>query len=164
MKKKSIILVTILCVSFVFTNCERKTKEESKDKIATLSKKTIVSKDIKISEENNDILKPKTVLLGLVEGDYILLNTNSLEPSTIKNNINIKLVGKNEIKISDYVYPIEYTKKIKEDKITLNFGKYEQEGGDWTGGGEIVITNDNVKYKSIDGPGAEIISNYQKVK
>jgi hypothetical protein len=162
--KKSIILVTILCVSFVFTNCERKTKEESKDKIDTLSKKTIVSKNIKISEENNDILKPKTVLLGLVEGDYILLNTNSLEPSTIKNNINIKLVGKNEIKISDYVDPIEFTKKIKEDKITLNFGEYEQEGGDWTGGGEILITNDNVKYKSIDGPGAEVISNYQKVK
>jgi hypothetical protein len=99
-----------------------------------------------------------------VEGDYILVNTNSSEPSTIKNIINIKLVGNNEIMISDYVDPIEYTKKVKEGSITLNFGEYEQEGGDWTGGGEIVITNDNVKYKSIDGPGAELISNYQKVK
>ena len=134
------------------------------DNIDTLSKKTIVSKKIKISEQKKDILKPKTVQLGLVEGDYILVNTNSSEPSTVKNKINIKLVGENEIMISDYVDPIEFTKKVKEDKITLNFGEYEQEGGDWTGGGEIVITNDNVKYKSIDGPGAEIISNYQKVE
>jgi hypothetical protein len=50
MKKASVIVVTVFCMSFVFTNCQRKTKEESLDKIDTLSKKTIVSKKVKISE------------------------------------------------------------------------------------------------------------------
>jgi hypothetical protein len=99
----------------------------------------------------------------LVDGTYILYNTNAFEPVNIEKKLVIKITGKNVISFDKYG-TYKFTKTVNDEKIILNFGEYEQEGGDWTGGGEIIITNNYVKYKSLDGPAANEISNYKKLK
>lgn len=99
----------------------------------------------------------------LVDGTYILYNTNAFEPVNIEKKLVIKITGKNVISFDKYG-TYKFTKTVNDEKIILNFGEYEQEGGDWIGGGEILITNNYVKYKSLDGPAANEISNYKKLK
>ena len=99
----------------------------------------------------------------LVDGTYILYNSNAFDPVNIDKKLLIKVIGKNVISIDKYG-PSKFTKTVNDEKIILNFGEYGEEDGDWHGGGEIVITNNNVKYKSLDGPEANEISNYKKLK
>jgi hypothetical protein len=105
----------------------------------------------------------KMSLNNLVDGTYVLYNTNAFEPTNINKKLTIKLIGNDEIyfnKNENY----KFTKSIKGDKIILSFGQYGEEDGDWQGGGEIIISKSQVKFKSLDGPEANEISNYQKVK
>ena len=105
----------------------------------------------------------KMSLNNLVDGTYVLYNTNAFEPTNINKKLTLKLVGNDEIYINKNEN-YKFTKSIKGDKIILSFGEYGEEEGDWHGGGEIIISNSQVKYKSLDGPEANEISNYQKVK
>lgn len=115
-------------------------------------------------DAKKDIASLKKMFLNnLVDGTYVLYNTNAFEPTNINKKLTIKLVGNDEIYINKNEN-YKFTKSIKGDKIILSFGQYGEEEGDWHGGGEIIISNSQVKYKSLDGPEANEISNYQKVK
>lgn len=125
-------------------------------------KKHNENKNLTEYDAKKDIASLKKMSLNnLVDGTYVLYNTNAFEPTNINKKLTIKLVGNDEIYINKNE-SYKFTKSIKGDKIILSFGQYGEE--DWQGGGEIIISNGQVKYKSLDGPEANEISNYQKVK
>lgn len=97
--------------------------------------------------------------IELAAGIYVLEKTTE-DPQYVDKKVEIKFVGKDQIKVNKDTY--EYGQEKEGAKVIFKFGEVSEDSGDWLGGGNIEVLSGKPKLTILSGTEANFESIYKK--